>query len=81
MSRLPATLAYGLIRRGCSPANLANARYAMAAWRAWPTADGGRLAQQTKASGPAIDGEVVKFYRLHLGALRLEKKWGGGWIG
>jgi hypothetical protein len=52
VSRLPAALAYGLIRRGCSPANLASARYAMAAWRARPAADGGRLAQQTKASGP-----------------------------
>eukprot|EP01046_Picozoa_sp_COSAG06_P011801 COSAG06_NODE_679_length_13142_cov_15.143832_7_plen_58_part_00 len=31
MSRPPAALAHGLIRRGCSPANLANARYAMAA--------------------------------------------------
>jgi hypothetical protein len=31
--RLPAALAYGLIRRGYDPANLASARYAMAAWR------------------------------------------------
>ena len=52
MSRLPATLAYKLIRRGCSPANLDSARHAMAARRAWPAADGGGLAQQTKASGP-----------------------------
>ena len=52
MSRPPAALAYGLIRRGCSPANLASARYAMAAWRARPAADGGGLAQRTKASGP-----------------------------
>ena len=51
MSRLPAALAYGLIRRGCSPANLANARYAMATRRAWPAADGGRLAQQTRLAG------------------------------
>ena len=54
MSRLPAALAYGLIRRGCSLANLANARYAMAARRAWPAADGGRLAQQTRLAGQAI---------------------------
>ena len=54
VSRLPAALAYGLIRRGCSPANLANARYAMATWWAWPTADGGRLAQQTRLVGQAI---------------------------
>ena len=33
VSRLPAALAYGLIRRGYDPANLASARYAMAAWR------------------------------------------------
>jgi hypothetical protein len=55
--RRPSVSAYGLIRRGCSPANLANARYAMAAcaaWRAWPTADGGRLAQQTRLAGEAI---------------------------
>eukprot|EP01046_Picozoa_sp_COSAG06_P088826 COSAG06_NODE_35231_length_462_cov_1.358127_1_plen_52_part_01 len=36
VSRLPAALVYGLIRRVCSPANLASARYAMAAWRARP---------------------------------------------
>ena len=53
-SRLPAALAYGLIRRGCSPANLVSARYAMAARRAWPAADGGRLAQQTRLAGQAI---------------------------
>ena len=50
--RLPAALAYKLIRRGYSPTNLANARYAMAARWARPAADGGRLAQLTKASGP-----------------------------
>ena len=54
MSRLPAALAYGLIRGRCGPANLANARYAMAAWRAWPAADEGRLAQQTRLAGQAI---------------------------
>ena len=53
-SRLPAAPAYGLIRRGCSPANLVNARHAMAARRAWPAADGGRLAQQTRLAGQAI---------------------------
>ena len=41
--RLPAALAYGLIRRGCSPADLA--AHAML----WPR--GGRVPQQTKA-GP-----------------------------
>ena len=51
MSRLPAALAYGLIRRGCSPAN---ARHAMAARWAWPAAEGGRLAQQTRLAGQAI---------------------------
>eukprot|EP01046_Picozoa_sp_COSAG06_P055736 COSAG06_NODE_10334_length_1699_cov_11.755000_4_plen_117_part_01 len=35
LSWLPAALACGLIRRGCSPANLVNARHAMAARRAW----------------------------------------------
>ena len=54
VSRLPAALACGLIRRGCSPANLVNARHAMAAWRAWPAADGGRLAQQARLAGQAI---------------------------
>ena len=43
--RLPAALAYGLIRRGCSPADLA--AHAML----WPR--GGRVPQQTKA-GRAI---------------------------
>ena len=43
--RLPAALAYGLIRRGCSPADLA--AHAML----WPL--GGRVPQQTKA-GRAI---------------------------
>eukprot|EP01050_Picozoa_sp_SAG11_P006860 SAG11_NODE_552_length_8583_cov_3.699081_4_plen_206_part_00 len=37
---LPAAPAYELIRRGCSPANLPNARYAMAARRAQPAARG-----------------------------------------
>ena len=45
VSRLPAALAYGLIRRGCSPADLA--AHAML----WPR--GGRVPQQTKA-GRAI---------------------------
>ena len=54
VSRLPAALAYGLIRRGCSPANLVNARHAMAARWAWPAAEGGRLAQQTRLAGQAI---------------------------
>jgi hypothetical protein len=40
VSRLPAALAYKLIRRGCSPANLANAML-------WPR--GGRSPQQTEA--------------------------------
>ena len=62
MSRLPAAPAYGLIRRGCSPANLANARYAMAAWWAWPTADGGRLAQQTRY----VESERGKPSRAHV---------------
>ena len=43
--RLPAALAYGLIRRGCSPADLA--AHAML----WPR--GGHVPQQTKA-GRAI---------------------------
>ena len=54
MSQLPAAPAYGLIRRGCSPANLVNARHAMAARWAWPAAEGGRLAQQTRLAGQAI---------------------------
>jgi hypothetical protein len=58
VSRLPAALAYGLIRRGCSPANLASARYAMAARRAWPTADRGTLAQQTRLAGRAIKPQL-----------------------
>ena len=45
LSRLPAALAYGLIRRGCSPADLAT--LAML----WPR--GGHVPQQTKA-GRAI---------------------------
>ena len=49
---LPAAPAYGLIRRGYSPANLPSARYAMAARRAQPAAGKGWPAQQTKASGP-----------------------------
>ena len=39
--RLPAAPAYGLIRRGYSPANLPSARYAMAARRAQPAAGKG----------------------------------------
>ena len=50
-SLLPAALAYGLIRRGCSPANLASARYAMAAWWARPTADKGWPGDQARPRG------------------------------
>ena len=49
---LSAAPAYGLIRRGCSPAKLGTARYAMAARRAQPAAGRGWQALQTKASGP-----------------------------
>ena len=51
VSRLPAALAYGLIRRRCGPANLANARYAMAAWRARPAADKGWPGDQARPRG------------------------------
>ena len=43
--------AYGLIRRGCSPAKLGTARYAMAAWRARPAADKGRPGDQARPRG------------------------------
>ena len=51
-SRLPAALAYKLIRRGCSPADLATlARYAMAARRARPAADKGWPGDQARPRG------------------------------
>ena len=59
---LPAAPAFGLIRRGCSPANLGTARYAMAARRAQPAAGRGWRAQQTKASGPGDQARP----RVHL---------------
>jgi hypothetical protein len=65
VSRLPAAPAYGLIRRGCSPANLVNARHAMAARWAWPAAEGGMaLLSISLVTSGKVRPQVIPGYPL-----------------
>ena len=65
MLSLPAAPAFGLIRRGCGPANLGTARYAMAARWAQPAAGRGWWAQQTVKSLGGCSGnrQVLRLYQ------------------